>query len=58
MVSRKYSIDAEAKEGIVTKISWQQKKENHDNTSQDYGVYFIRTNYEKPQEVQLQKQKK
>lgn len=53
MVSGKYIIDAESKEGIVTKISWQQKKEDQDNTVQDYGVYFIRTNYEKPQEAQL-----
>lgn len=53
MVSGKYIIDAEAKEGIVTKISWQQKKEDHDNIDQNHGVYFIRTNYEKPQEAQL-----
>lgn len=53
MVSGKYIIDVEAKEDIVTKISWQQKKEDHDNESPDYGVYFIRTNYEKPQETQL-----
>jgi hypothetical protein len=53
MVSGKYTIDAQVKEGIVTNISWQQKKEDPGNTGQNHGVYFIRTNYEKPQEAQL-----
>lgn len=53
MVSGNYIIDVEAKEGIAIKISWQQKKEEQNNTGQDHGVYFIRTNYEKPQEAQV-----
>lgn len=53
MVSGKYILDVEDKEGIAIKISWQQKKEDQNNTGQDHGVYFIRTNYEKPQEAQV-----
>ena len=55
MVSGKYIIDVEAKDGTATKVSWQQKKGQEDKTDQNYGVYFIRTNYEKPQEAQLWK---
>lgn len=53
MVSGKYSIEAQAKEGKITRVSWQQKKEDQQDTPPGHGVYFIRTNYEKPQEAQL-----
>lgn len=53
MVSGNYLIDAQAKEGKVAKVSWQQKKEEHGKIPPGQGVYFIRTNYEKPQEAQL-----
>lgn len=53
LISGKYSIDAQADKGIVTGVTWQQKKQEDQNTDPGHGVYFIRTNYEKPQEAQL-----
>lgn len=55
MVSGKYMIDVEEKEGKAIKVTWSQKKEdrNEVNTNPAHGVYFIRTNYEKPNEDQL-----
>lgn len=53
LISGKYSIGAQANKGIVTEVTWQQKKEEDQNTDPNHGVYFIRTNYEKPQEAQL-----
>lgn len=52
MVSGKYNIDIEAKNGIATKVTWQQKKSKKTGTT-DHGVYFIRTNIEKSNESQL-----
>lgn len=55
MVSGKYIIEVEEKDGKAIKVAWSQKKEGHDedNKSPDHGVYFIRTNYEQPNENQL-----
>jgi len=55
MVSGKYIIDVEEKDGKAIKATWSQKKQEsgQDDTGQDHGVYFIRTNYEEPQEDQL-----
>lgn len=52
LVSGNYTLEVEANEGLVTKITWA-KKEQTDKAGQDHGVYFIRTNYQKPQEAQL-----
>lgn len=52
LVSGNYTLEVEAKEGLVVKITWE-KKEQTDKEGQNHGVYFIRTNYEKPQEAQL-----
>ncbi len=52
LVSGNYTLEVEATEGLVTKISWA-KKEQTNQAGQDHGVYFIRTNYQKPQEAQL-----
>lgn len=55
MVSGKYVIEVEEKDGKAIKVTWAQKKEdrNEGNTNPDHGVYFIRTNYENPNETQL-----
>ena len=53
-VSGKYLVNVESSAGKATQINWTQKPEEQtDKTAQGHGVYFIRTNYEKPQEVQL-----
>ena len=53
-VSGKYLIDVESRAGKATRITWGQKPgEETDRAEQGHGVYFIRTNYEKPQEAQL-----
>jgi len=52
LVSRKYSLDLTSKEGIATQLSWE-RKEQTEQMEQQQGVYFIRTNYENPQEAEL-----
>ena len=52
LVSGKYTIDVISQEGTTTSIIWQKKEQNQ-ATAQEHGVYFIRTNYEAPQEAQL-----
>lgn len=55
LVSGKYAIEVEDKDGIAVKVSWTQKKENpnREEKNPDHGVYFIRTSYQKPKEEQL-----
>ncbi len=55
MVSGKYIIDVEEKDGKAIKVTWIRKKEEgeRDNTGRDHGVYFIGTNYTDLQEDQL-----
>jgi transposase len=52
MVSGRYNINIEQKEGIAEKLHWtiKQSKIQDDKTK---GVYFIRTNYENPTESDL-----
>jgi transposase len=52
MVSGRYNISIEQKEGIAEKLHWTIKKSKiqDDKTK---GVYFIRTNYENPNESDL-----
>lgn len=52
MVSGKYFIDVKVDNGKVVQVLWHKKQET-DGSNQDHGVYFIRTNYSKPQEEQL-----
>lgn len=53
-VSGKYLIDVESRAGKATKITWGQKPgEETGSAALGHGVYFIRTNYEKPQEAEL-----
>jgi len=52
LVSGKYTIDVSAKNGIANQVTWQ-KKESEKTSQIDYGVYFIRTNFEKSNETQL-----
>ncbi len=52
LVSGKYTIEADANNGIATRVTWQ-KKETDKTSATDHGVYFIRTNIEKSDEIQL-----
>lgn len=52
LVSGKYTLDVEAKEGKAIRVTWEKKPETN-KAEQEHGVYFIRTNYQKPQEAQL-----
>ena len=52
LVSGKYTIEAEANNGIAIRVTWQ-KKEPDKTSATDHGVYFIRTNIEKSDEIQL-----
>jgi transposase len=52
MASGKYTVEVEAREGKATRVSWERKQQPHQG-AQNQGVYFIRTNYEKPREAQL-----
>ncbi|KKL16511.1 hypothetical protein LCGC14_2494830, partial [marine sediment metagenome] len=52
LVSGRYSIEAEANNGIATRVTWQRKETEKTSTT-DHGVYFIRTNIEKSNEIQL-----
>ena len=55
LISGKYTIDVEEKDGQAVRVTWGRKKENQDqgDKNSDNGVYFIRTSYEKPNEEQL-----
>lgn len=53
MVSGRYHIDAQTNGEIVTHVTWKRKEETDKTTGKDHGVYFIRTNYENPQETKL-----
>jgi transposase len=52
LVSGKYTIEVDATNGIATRVTWQ-KKESERTSTIDHGVYFIRTNIEKSNEVQM-----
>ncbi|MEX2591853.1 MAG: hypothetical protein WD426_03705 [Anditalea sp.] len=52
MASGRYIVEVAAEGGKATSVTWQ-KKEGEDSRTEGHGVYFIRTNYEKPQEEQL-----
>lgn len=51
-VSGQYDITITDKDGMAQNIAWT-KKEKKDIKDKENGVYFIRTNIEKPQEAQL-----
>lgn len=55
LISGKYTIDVEEKDGQAIRVTWGRKKENQDQSDKnsDNGVYFIRTSYENPNEEQL-----
>lgn len=52
LVSGKYTIEVDATNGIATRVIWQKKK-TEKTSATDHGVYFIRTNIEKSNEVQM-----
>ncbi len=52
LVSGKYTIEVDANKGIATQVTWQ-KKEAEKGSADEHGVYFIRTNIEKSNEIQL-----
>lgn len=52
LVSGKYLIEVFAKNGIADRVIWQ-KKESEKTSETKHGVYFIRTNFEKSNEIQL-----
>ncbi len=52
LVSGKYTIEADANDGIATRVTWQ-KKEPEKTRATEHGVYFIRTNFEKSDEIQF-----
>jgi hypothetical protein len=51
-VSGRYQIDVQQKEGQVTQMDWSVK-ESQTESDKSNGVYYIRTNYEKPTETEL-----
>ena len=51
-VNRYYTIDVNQKDGLATKVIWRR---NAQNQNKDAGVYFIRTNIEKPDESTIWK---
>jgi len=51
-ISGRYELEVEETDGVATEISWKKKKSKVvDDKSK--GIYFIRTNYENPDEQQL-----
>ncbi len=51
-ISGRYELEVEETDGVATEISWKKKKSKVvDDKSK--GIYFIRTNYENPDEEQL-----
>ena len=52
LVSGRYIIDVDASNGTATRVTWQ-KKEPEKTSAAKHGVYFIRTNIEKSDEIQL-----
>lgn len=57
LVSGKYAIEVDDHEGKAVRVACIQKKENQgsNDKNKDYGVYFIRTSFQKPMEAQLWK---
>lgn len=55
MVSGKYVVDIQEKEGKAIKVTWSEKETDRDDKdrNRDHGVYFIRTSYKNPQEDRL-----
>ncbi len=51
LVSGNYTLEAQTSGGSVTQVTWEKKEQT--DKGQDYGVYFIRTNYKEPQEARL-----
>ena len=52
LVSGRYIIDVDDSNGTATRVTWQ-KKEPEKTSAAKHGVYFIRTNIEKSDEIQL-----
>jgi len=52
LVSGRYIIDVDVSNGTATRVTWQ-KKEPEKTSAAKHGVYFIRTNIEKSDEIQL-----
>jgi len=52
LVSGRYIIDVDDSNGTATRVTWQ-KKESKKTSAAKHGVYFIRTNIEKSDEIQL-----
>lgn len=50
--SARYTVEVQQKNGLATQIHWALKESQGDEDKSN-GVYFIRTNYEKPHETQL-----
>ncbi len=46
-INRYYTIDVEQNDGLATKVTWTRKNQKQ---AKDAGVYFLRTNIEKPNE--------
>ena len=52
LVSGRYTIEVDANNGTAIQVTWQ-KKELEKISAAKHGVYFIRTNIEKADEIQL-----
>jgi len=52
LVSGRYIIDVDGSNGTATRVTWQ-RKEPEKTSAAKYGMYFIRTNIEKSDEIQL-----
>ena len=52
-VSGQYEITIKEENGKATQISWVKKVQTKARTDKEQGFYFIRTNYEDPNEKQL-----
>lgn len=51
-VSHKYEIDVEAKNGKAVKVTWKKKPKTKKDED-EFGLYFIRTNYDPKNEGEL-----
>ncbi|MDT8431639.1 MAG: IS1634 family transposase [Bacteroidales bacterium] len=52
LVSGRYIIDVDGSNGTATRVTWQ-RKEPEKTSAAKHGMYFIRTNIEKSNEIQL-----
>jgi transposase len=52
LVSGRYIIDVDGSNGTATRVTWQ-RKEPEKTSAAKHGMYFIRTNIEKSDEIQL-----